>query len=1029
MKAQQYITISKTQPVSTLYYEMGRSLFIKGDYIKAVEFLQNALNNNAENEIPNSDILLTIATVYTEAGDQGNSVKPALLATTYTPEIITRVLDIINTIPQDSIPGETIDWIIKNWYPVISHFTTFNNDQKAALHKFMGSIYQINHDELHSTEHFDIAGDLLHERGKTFYWDGKYNEACNYFESAAGIKKGFVMNYWYWADALYLKSYIPEKPYSDEADLKKAAEVWQTGRSFAKPQKNDAWAYIVKERILTQQNSVDGFTKGNENLDQLREAWLILEDALLLDNTSLNAWRDLANITRLLGLNHVSLEATYKALAIDPNYQFSLEDLALNLLDISETEKAREILNRFINDPKTNATFYYSWLAISYFIENNYKEAIEEINKYLSHNPEDDWALNFLMNCFWRISKQREAIEIADKILLLIENGTKTATLTHGYCFFIKGNIEQAIAIAESTAKNPDQYLNALEDLQFYYLYKDDINASGKCIDSLLLLSDRTFQLKDMIHKNELFLKMKRKEKNDNNQEIINAIRNKDTGFIARINKKLLSLEKENYSYFNELAVLLEKNPEYNHEGSTGWIAAKAAYSRLTVEYGDPMGAFDIYNQLKKYEAQLPDVNDGFEKTASQLLINAIRECNPSAFSNAIHLIKNNPRIYKENFLSDSLPETIVDEIYTSNDDAGYYWKINAFIDDFTRNQTINDPQFKDLFIGLKNQLHKKIEERYNFSYQAKIKHEVTPVMLEMSEALIPSTEEEKNNWSFIRNDIEKLEKTIKSETGIDVPAIIVRPNQYLTGFEYQFVLEETPIIRYVETPKTIEDVLNEAIINLKIFLLKNLSYFVDPDYLYKLLQDLKKVDSDTASIINRLFTNEPKKLNRFTKLIQRLLNEMVPVTDWKSILISANQTGLLHDDVHIDVREARLALKPYLPGNKEATTKVDLDNGLKGWIINNLKIKNNKYYFTATPNDTQDWLNNFREFISEHGQEKIIVVDDNDARPFLKKVIQLEYPSLVVMAQDEVMNDDEIKQWQENKSGSPGIINLPVTR
>lgn len=1028
MQPHQYITITKTKPLTTLYYELGKSLFVKGDYNKAVEFLQKAFSDNTENEIPNSDILLTIATVYSAAGKPELSVKPSLLATTYSPEIIIRILTIIDTIPFETFPDETVAWILNKWFPVIGKFENISDEQKAAIHKFMGSVYQLNHDKIHSEEHYSIAGNLLHDRGKTFYWDGKYEEACKYFKRAAEIKKDFVQNYWYWADALYLKSYIPEKPYSDEAILKQADEVWQTGRNVAKPKKNDAWAYIVKERILTQQSAVDTFTTGNENLDRLREAWMLLEDALLLDDTSLNAWRDLANITRLLGLNQVSLNATHKALAIDPNYQFSLEDLTLNLIDIAETEKARELLYRFINDPKNHAPFYYSWLAISYFMEKKYKDAIGSINQYLAQYPEDDWALNFLMNCYWRNGKHKKAVGIADKILKLIENGLKAASLTQAFCFFIKGNIKQAIAIAEDSSKIPDQYLNALEDLQFYYLFAGDYKASENCLDTLLRLSDRTFQIKDILHKNELILKFSHQEKIENYKEINSVITEKGNGFISRIKEKIKSLETEKNSIFKELRVILDNNPEYMNEGSPGWIAATAAFARLTIEDDDPMKAFELYTQLKKYEIQLPDVINGFEKIAGKLFINGIRQRNSTICNNAIQLIKAHPDIYKEIFPNKLTPETIINEIYTATDDAGYYWEINAFLKD---NSTVNSKYgqpFQNFFTELKNELSKHFEERFHFSYQTNLNHFVSPVIVELSVALIPETTEEQDNWSYIKNDIDQLRKTIQAQTGVAIPTILVRPNQYLSGFEYQFILEEIPIIRYIETPDTITEVLKGSISHLKIFLQKNLSYFINPDYINNQLQELKKSDSEIAPIIKKLFTSDSKKLNRFTKLIQRLLNEMVPVTDWKTILVSVNHTNLLQDDVHVDVREARIALKPYLPGNTESIEKIELNNDLKNWIINNLKIKNNKYYFTAPPNDTQDWLNNFREFISKYKQEIIIIIDDNDARPFLKKVVQLEFPSINIMAKSEIMNTEEIKQWRDKNATDSTLIDLPVT-
>lgn len=88
-----------------------------------------------------------------------------------------------------------------------------------------------------------------------------------------------------------------------------------------------------------------------------------------------------------------------QANSLTPKNSFVLNNLGLSCLALNMTEEAREYFKEIV-DTNKDAYFGYHHLAHSYFLENNYELAIEELKKELILNENGIAALNDL-GCFY----------------------------------------------------------------------------------------------------------------------------------------------------------------------------------------------------------------------------------------------------------------------------------------------------------------------------------------------------------------------------------------------------------------------------------------------------------------------------------------------------------------------------------------------------------------------------------------------------------------------------------------------------
>ena len=146
----------------------------------------------------------------------------------------------------------------------------------------------------------------------------------------------------------------------------------------------------------------------------------------------------------------------------------------------------------------------------------------------------------------------------------------------------------------------------------------------------------------------------------------------------------------------------------------------------------------------------------------------------------------------------------------------------------------------------------------------------------------------------------------------------------------------------------------------------------------------------------------------RFGRVLRALLAEQVSIAPWREILRVIQDVGLPHDDVHKAVQAVRLRLKPYLPGNGPQILRKQVPESVETRVARWLQAQDGKLYFSIPPEDTQDLLSTIRTYVEPFEKDIALVVRELRVRPFIRKLIELEFPNIMVMAEEECLTPDE---------------------
>ena len=168
-------------------------------------------------------------------------------------------------------------------------------------------------------------------------------------------------------------------------------------------------------------------------------------------------------------------------------------------------------------------------------------------------------------------------------------------------------------------------------------------------------------------------------------------------------------------------------------------------------------------------------------------------------------------------------------------------------------------------------------------------------------------------------------------------------------------------------------------------------------------LTDTWSRETDGAALIKAALP-DPTARRRFARLLRALVAEGVPLVNWRAILQSVIDSGLPHDDLHEPLAAVRLALRAQLPGNAPPARHVSLPAELEKTIETWLERQNGKRFLAIAPEDTQEFLAGVRSLVDGARRDQVLVVRSSELRPFVRRVVELEFPYLMVLAEQEVL-------------------------
>jgi len=196
---------------------------------------------------------------------------------------------------------------------------------------------------------------------------------------------------------------------------------------------------------------------------------------------------------------------------------------------------------------------------------------------------------------------------------------------------------------------------------------------------------------------------------------------------------------------------------------------------------------------------------------------------------------------------------------------------------------------------------------------------------------------------------------------------------------------------------------------HLEAVLRQNLADFLGVQEVENLLEVWEQTEKG-ASLIKTALPDQTSRL-RFARVLRALVKENVPITLWADILEAAQGVGLASDDVSKVVRAVRLRLKSLLPGNNQTATRLELPPELEAKITPWLWHEDGKMFFDIPPEETQEFLSEIRNLVDPSKRSLVLVTHNAELRPFVRNLVGLEFPDLMVISQEELLSQEELPE------------------
>ncbi|MEP6512801.1 MAG: FHIPEP family type III secretion protein, partial [Parafilimonas sp.] len=871
-----------------------------------------------------------------------------------------------------------------------------------------------------------LAAKLYESAGKTnsaaeeYYNAGiQYYNNNNFEQSEIHLRRAYTLNRehiragWYLSDSLYINSYIKAPPYADESKLRDAQELMDN--CFKKLNTGGeqlpfdfSWVYLLKAYLHEQISNL----KTSDTFAERRQAAAFIEFALITDANNITRLKTATRIYSNLAIDANAFLLAEKAYNINKNDKDVIEEFARVAINIGEFNKAALLLPLLYKLSTPDLEFYNGWKAFIEYMKSTdepglINSAIGLLANKLTKYDKDLWTHYLLLHCYWLTDDSAKAIEQADWIIAIETNDEYKEKYNEiAFAYFLKGNTDKALEINEIASSIPQYLPDAFFDATFYFIKKGKFREADAAFEKLTAAHLTKYQIKNYIrYYTELFGKSNREEW-EGSDYINDLINNAEKGFIKRLNKKL---EADNFSIdgINEIKSLFDTDENFQND-TWGRLALNTAMFRLHVQKKNYTQALFVFNEIIKDER-------------SQFYLLTWE--------------------YAASFIKNSLK--------TIKDFSEAYSQTKKFEKD-----NLNHEGLTKVYIELENYINDSLgtQNRIEWALQ------VNPITVEMQKEIIPAKVLESNDisgWVFFTSYVPQLRQAIKKTYGIEPPGIRVRPlNDSIAShangvFIYQFLLNEVPYVsgeiyssyyycyessaedlknagieqgEIIVPPFTIrnkgawvlqsnKDILKEKKINywedslqciiahLEYVLVNNLSILLGVQQTESLLSEWRK--NGFESLINELFREDAiNRKIRFGKIIRALAEEKVPLINAEVILNYCLQSELQRDDIHDDLRNLRSGLQDFF------IEKIKNNSGSTGALIANLEdevaswtIKNNgKIFVQSPPENVQQWLSDFRDFVAKNSHAEIITVQNKQVRRFIKKIVELEYPQLEII-------------------------------
>lgn len=344
--------------------------------------------------------------------------------------------------------------------------------------------------------------------------------------------------------------------------------------------------------------------------------------------------------------------------------------------------------------------------------------------------------------------------------------------------------------------------------------------------------------------------------------------------------------------------------------------------------------------------------------------------------------------------------------------------------------------------------LQQYLHQEYQLSSETVSTPVIERIILEVGEGLVP--ENASNDMPLVKEYIPALRQHMYERWGVILPFVRVRDNPQLEKNEYLILLDEIPLARasvplsMAFCPSPLDqlqqlgiplDDLKEAAHPLDgspgcwvaqaswsrvdehtielwkdpfFFLSAHMSAFLlwRPDEFVS-LQDIDALieywkQSDLGEALIRAALPDDNARRFLSQLLRALLKEQVPITAWEDILAVLSEAMLDKSDFQTTLYKLRLRLQQFLPGNASNKQLVEIPPDLEEKIGQSVSYQQPTWTLKADPQRIWELLSAIYTLVES--RDCVLVVSRPDMRWFVRQLISMAFPALMVLSREEVV-------------------------
>ncbi|MDR4484512.1 MAG: FHIPEP family type III secretion protein [Nitrospirales bacterium] len=857
------------------------------------------------------------------------------------------------------------------------------------------------------------AAEAFFQAGQYYSWENDLEAARQMYERANGLDQQLGRNYWGWADVLQRASYVSTPPYVDKDKIGQSLAIWNLGAKVELPEGDYYWAYLTRAIIAQQLANLPG----EDRWQCYWETVTFVEQALLLNPTRTLSWVILGQMHYALGNDLNALHATETALLCDPEDVSAIEERIFLLTNLHRFSEARALLAKRTNIGPAAPSLVAAIEAHLALYEASpnaahqaYEAALASSEAAITPGATAPWVRIDRAVLLRLVGRTNEAQQAYKELWRKFDEQDVDNQLAYAWVALMIGEYDVAHNILASRSGDRISGLCNIERyLGFYRLLRGECVPARDHFDRAIELANSGRELDAWLIGDfegaEVLQMLTGRPHAEQAREMLAQCKTSAINRRAALQAPISPLQ--------EVQWLIAAMEASNEKVGWGWIGVHATDARLKLETRCWREAEEIYRRLQGYPGRFYTAQHGLEQALYKLV--------GKEHSTAVPL--GAPRVAADyenlNITESALPE------------------------DRTRLADIHNKRAN---------LERRRRPTRLFG-QAGMQRlpAVVPIAIEAAANLKSLLQgNDANLEPEFAQHLKDLRWGLQDLLGFEVPSVRVRINEAeLPDGTYVIMIREIPLVsgnivltrglcNETVDRLTLLNVKGEEAINpvngsecswvgqsdwqkvkdagleiwspaayivlhLSAVIRKNSAELVDIQAVGDLLKD--KVEEQYSKILSA-----KGGLSRFTSVIQALLNEEAPIKELPSICdCYLDNLNLPTYEIPEEIRCLEAVRKDIL-GNTHDTPIYRIGQNLISLIAQGIQRDGEAAVLALEPEPTQNALTAVRNEVTNllpTSRNPVLFVEEWRMRPFVRKLVELEFPHLAVLSRREAIAPD----------------------